>query len=93
MSTPDAAIIGLFCTILGVVISKIWFTASQFTSIQAAIAKTKQDVNTIGIQVKNNDRKANRRNQQMVAAQLDIHAENPTAVRRIAILLKDDSWE
>jgi hypothetical protein len=79
--------------VLGVLVSKLWIGATQVAAFQAAIAKAKQDVNNLGINVRNNDRKANRRNQQMVAAQLDIHANDPEAVKRISTLLKDDSWE
>jgi hypothetical protein len=93
MNSLDIAILSLVCMVVGVVISKIWIGASQVAAFQAAIAKAKQDVNNVGVNVRNNDRKANRRNQQMVAAQLDIHAENPKAIRRISTLLKDDSWE
>ena len=93
MNSLDIAILSLVCTLLGVAISKIWAGASQVTTFQASIAKAKQDVNNLGGQVRANDRKANRRNQQMVAAQLDMHAETPAAVRRISVLLKDDSWE
>jgi len=93
MSSLDVAILSLAFTLVGVVISKIWLGASQFTTFQTAIAKAKQDVNNVGVQVRNNDRKANRRYQQGVAAQLHIHAENPEAVRRLSAQLKDDSWE
>ncbi len=93
MSPADIAILSLICTVTGVVVSAIWVGSSQVAHFQEAIQKAKQDVNNLGIQIRNNDRKANRRNQQMVAAQLDIHSGNPEAVRRIAMLLKDDSWE
>jgi hypothetical protein len=93
MNSLDIAILSLACMVAGVVISKIWIGASQVAAFQAAIAKAKQDVNNLGVQIRNNDRKANRRNQQMVAAQLDIHAGDPEAVKRISTLLKDDSWE
>jgi hypothetical protein len=93
MNSLDVAVLSLACTLLGVAISKIWAVASQSTTMRAEIAKTKQDINVIGKLLKDNDRKANRRNQQMIAAQLEIHAGNAEAVKRISTLLKDDSWE
>jgi hypothetical protein len=93
MNTLDVGFLSLGCMVLGVLVSKLWIGATQVAAFQAAIAKAKQDVNNLGINVRNNDRKANRRNQQMVAAQLDIHANDPEAVKRISTLLKDDSWE
>ena len=93
MTSLDVAILSLVCTLLGVGISKIWVMATQFSTIQAALAKAKQDNNAIGNIVKEHDRKGNRRNQQMIAAMLEIHAKDEAAVERISTLLKDDSWD
>ncbi len=92
MNALDIAILSLACTLLGVGISKIWIMASQFTAFQASIAKGKQDVNNLGVNVRNNDRKANRRYQQ-IAALLEINSENPKAIDRFAELMKADSWD
>lgn len=93
MTALDVALLSLACTLLGVGISKVWIMATQFTTIQASIAKAKLDNNAIGNIVKQHDRKANRRNQQMVAAMLEIHAKDEAAIERISALLKDDSWD
>jgi hypothetical protein len=93
VNSLDVAILGLFCTLLGAGLSKLWVMASQFTTFQGSIAKGKQDVNNLGMQVRSNDKKANRRYQQMVAALLDTHADQPAAVERFGALLRDDSWD
>ena len=49
--------------------------------------------NNIGKIVEHNDGKANRRYQQMAAALLESHADEPPAVKRFSKLLNDDSWE
>ena len=93
MNSLDVAILSLACTLLVAVISKIWLMASQVTTFQTSIAKAKQDVNNLGLNVRNNDRKANRRYQQLVAALLQTNADNAAIVERFSDLLKDDSWE
>ena len=87
------ALMSIAFTALGILISRVWFLATQFTTIKTAMDKTRLDINTVGKHVKDNDQKANRRYQQFSAALLLIHAAEPSAVAQISEVLKADSWE
>jgi hypothetical protein len=90
------ALIGLLsltCTLIGIGISKLWLMAVEFTTIREQLAKAKQDTNNLGILVRKNDTKQERRNKQILSALIDTHAENPNDVKRLASLLRDDSWD
>ncbi len=71
------ALMSISFTALGVLISRVWFLATQFASIKTALDKTRVDINTVGKLVKDHDRKGNRRYQQQVAALLAVHADDP----------------
>jgi hypothetical protein len=93
MTPTLIAILSLSCTLLGVGISKLWLMAVEFTTIREQLAKAKQDTNNLGILVRKNDTKQERRNKQILSALIDTHSETPSDVKRLASLLRDDSWD
>ncbi len=91
MENTSITMLSLGCTLLGVLITRIWTLAVESTRIRGDVAKAQRDVNGVGDAVRSDRGTSERRWKHMIATQIETSATLEEA-KIHAKLLREDAW-